>query len=215
MAKDPAFLLYSSDFLTGTIFMTNEETGVYIKLLCIQHQKGRINPQDFNRFCSGFLRVIEKFVSDELGYYNERLEDVILARSRGTNASRNNGKKGGRPSKNNTKNPQDKKSKPKNNLSEDENVNEINNRKSAFSENCKNSIKTSDEKLLGVFIAYWTEVSKNGKKMRFEGEKYFELQKRFATFERNQLNYIRTPEPQKLDLSTSNDYTAGFPSQTK
>ena len=39
--KDPAFLFYSSDFLSGTMLMTDEEIGQYIKLLCLQHQKRR------------------------------------------------------------------------------------------------------------------------------------------------------------------------------
>lgn len=37
--KDPAFLFYSSDFLSGTMLMTDEEIGQYIKLICLQHQK--------------------------------------------------------------------------------------------------------------------------------------------------------------------------------
>ena len=40
--KDPAFLFYSSDFLTGTMFFTDEQVGKYIRLLCAQHQKGQI-----------------------------------------------------------------------------------------------------------------------------------------------------------------------------
>ena len=42
MAKDPAFLFYPSDFLTGTMFMTDEQVGKYIRLLCAQHQKGHL-----------------------------------------------------------------------------------------------------------------------------------------------------------------------------
>jgi len=37
MSKDPAFLLYSGDFLNGTADMEPEEVGVYIRLLCYQH----------------------------------------------------------------------------------------------------------------------------------------------------------------------------------
>ena len=43
MSKDPAFLFYSSDFLTGTMFLSDEQTGRFIKLLCVQHQKGRLS----------------------------------------------------------------------------------------------------------------------------------------------------------------------------
>ena len=34
MGKDPAFLFYFRDFLVSTSFMTFEELGAYIKLLC-------------------------------------------------------------------------------------------------------------------------------------------------------------------------------------
>jgi hypothetical protein len=38
MAKDPAFLFYSKDWLQGTASMTKDEKGVYIDLLAHQHQ---------------------------------------------------------------------------------------------------------------------------------------------------------------------------------
>jgi len=48
MAKDPAFLFYSKDWLEGTAeFMPNEK-GVYIDLLAHQHQKGDL-PSDIKR----------------------------------------------------------------------------------------------------------------------------------------------------------------------
>ena len=34
--KDPAFPFYAQDFLVGTMHMTFEETGAYIKLLAYQ-----------------------------------------------------------------------------------------------------------------------------------------------------------------------------------
>ena len=44
--KDPAFLFYSSDFLSGTMLMSDEEVGQYIRLLCLQHQKGHLKEKD-------------------------------------------------------------------------------------------------------------------------------------------------------------------------
>lgn len=38
--KDPAVLFYTKDWLEGTAAMFSEEKGVYIDLLCYQHQKG-------------------------------------------------------------------------------------------------------------------------------------------------------------------------------
>ena len=46
MAKDPAFVFYTGDFLNGVIDMTMEERGQYITLLCFQHQKGHISQKN-------------------------------------------------------------------------------------------------------------------------------------------------------------------------
>jgi len=45
MGKDPAFLFYSSDFTIGTQFMTDEQVGKYIRLLCAQHQTGHLDEE--------------------------------------------------------------------------------------------------------------------------------------------------------------------------
>ena len=46
MAKDPAVLFYTSDFLSSTFTMSDEQVGRYIRLLCIQHQKGKLADKD-------------------------------------------------------------------------------------------------------------------------------------------------------------------------
>jgi hypothetical protein len=46
--KDPAFLFYSKDWLTNTAEYLPSEKGVYIDLLCYQHQNGSL-PSDINR----------------------------------------------------------------------------------------------------------------------------------------------------------------------
>ena len=48
MAKDPAFLFYSKDWIEGTAEYMPEEKGVYIDLLCFQHQRGGL-PTDTAR----------------------------------------------------------------------------------------------------------------------------------------------------------------------
>ena len=75
MAKDPAILFYTSDFLTGTILMTNEQKGKYITLLCIQHQKGELSEKDMLNICSSYDKeVFDKFTKTDTGYYNERMK---------------------------------------------------------------------------------------------------------------------------------------------
>lgn len=83
MAKDPAFLFYSSDFLTGTALMCNEEVGIYIKLLCYQHQHGGlIDRESFDALTHGYRIVKTKFIECEDGFYNFRLMDEMARRSK-------------------------------------------------------------------------------------------------------------------------------------
>jgi len=82
MAKDPAFLFYSNDFLTGVQDLTMEERGLYITLLCIQHQKGFIT-EKMIQLCHGInsVDVLVKFSRDKDGnYFNERLKIEIEKR---------------------------------------------------------------------------------------------------------------------------------------
>ena len=126
MSKDPAFLFYSSDFLTGCLDLDMEERGQYITLLCLQHQKGHISEKTI-RLCVGSVSdsVLSKFSKDSDGlFFNSRLEEVIEKRKYFTESRRKNGALGGRPSKD--KKPSDKPSdKPSENLPENENINEI------------------------------------------------------------------------------------------
>ena len=77
--KSPAILFYTSDFLIGTTFMTNEEVGKYIKLLCMQHQQGHILEEDFYKICTKEdTKVIEKFKLDKNNkYFNKRMDEEI------------------------------------------------------------------------------------------------------------------------------------------
>ena len=103
--KDPAFLFYSSDFLTGCASLTMEERGQYITLLCLEHQLGRLSEKTI-RLSVGSVSVdvLAKFKQDENGLlYNERLEIEIEKRSNFIDTRRNNGLKGGRPKRENNK----------------------------------------------------------------------------------------------------------------
>ena len=103
--KDPAFLFYSSDFLTGCASLTMEERGQYISLLCLEHQLGRLSEKTI-RLSVGSVSVdvMDKFQQDENGlFFNERLEIEIEKRSNFIDTRRNNGLKGGRPKAENKK----------------------------------------------------------------------------------------------------------------
>lgn len=101
--KDPAVLFYPESYLVGTRFMTYEQKGKYMELLCFQHQQGHLSEEDMLAICGEYdKRIFAKFVVDENGlYYNERMEEEIIRRNKYTEALRRNGEKGGRPKKTN------------------------------------------------------------------------------------------------------------------
>jgi hypothetical protein len=171
MAKDPAFLFYSSDFLNGVADLTMEERGQFITLLCLQHQKGTLTDKTIRlSLGSVSVDVLSKFTKDKDGnYYNDRLSEEIEKRIQFTESRRNNGSKGGRP-KNNTK--------PlglaKHNLMEDVNENEnedinINKSKCTFEEVYeymairigKENAKLEAEKFVNYYTSNGWKVGKN------------------------------------------------------
>ena len=95
--KDPAFLFYPQDFLTGTYFMTYEQKGKFIELLCLQHKKGALTKEQINTIVEDDdVEVLENFIQNEDGkWYNRKLLAEMNRRSNFTERQRENGKKGG------------------------------------------------------------------------------------------------------------------------
>lgn len=93
MSRDPAFLFYSSDFLTGTFGMSDAQVGQYIRLMCLQHQKGHLSEQLIKSITGGVLDsgVMAKFEQDEEGlYFNVRLEEESKKRAKYSESRRQN-----------------------------------------------------------------------------------------------------------------------------
>lgn len=130
--KEPAFMMYSQDWIVGTMTMSFEDRGKYITLICMLHQSGRMTEKNVRLLVGSFSEELKsKFKIDEDGnWYNEKLERVTAQRQNFIESRRLNGLKGGRPKKTKEKNsPKKKKTKstsfsvgyPTNNLPEDEN----------------------------------------------------------------------------------------------
>jgi len=108
MSKDPAVLFYTSDWLSGVAFMSMEDRGKYMTLLCEQHQSGHIPENHMISVCGSVdSLVIKKFVKDEQGlWYNVRMDEEKKKRIKFCESRSNN--KSGRPKKeshdNHTKN---------------------------------------------------------------------------------------------------------------
>lgn len=109
--NSPAFQFYAKDFISGTMHMTTEEVGAYIRLLCFQWEHGSV-PNDIKALAritgsrkSVINEVLKKFTSTESGLVNQRLnksrEEQFAYRER----QRLNGVKGGRPKTETQNNP--------------------------------------------------------------------------------------------------------------
>jgi hypothetical protein len=93
MAKDPAVLFYTSDFLSGTFTMDNEQVGKYIRLLCLQHQKGKLSEKDMLSICKAYDNEIwDKFKIEDGLYYNDRMYNETIRRQKFSESRRNNAK---------------------------------------------------------------------------------------------------------------------------
>lgn len=81
--QDPAYRLYTADFLVRNQIMTDEQAGKYIRLLCYQHQNGHLTETEMLSFCKGYDELVfSKFLRDEQGlYFNEEMENEILRRA--------------------------------------------------------------------------------------------------------------------------------------
>jgi len=93
MAKDPAFLFYTADFLAETMFFTSAQIGNYVKLLCAQHQTGHLSEDDMQSLCGGITdeKIFNRFVKDSNGkYYNQRLDLEMIRRREHSEKQRQN-----------------------------------------------------------------------------------------------------------------------------
>ena len=98
----PAFQFYPQDFLTGVMYLTMEERGLYITLLSIQWSKNVI-PKKRLALILGMEwenvpeLIKEKFIDKGDYLINERLFNVSEDRKTFVEKQRFNGQKGGRP----------------------------------------------------------------------------------------------------------------------
>jgi hypothetical protein len=95
VAKDPALLFYTSDFLTGTMLMTHEQVGIYIRMICLMHQSGGdIDRPAFDAFVGIDNKIVRKKFRFKSGrVYHERLLEEMSKRSHKSTSLSKNAKK--------------------------------------------------------------------------------------------------------------------------
>jgi hypothetical protein len=92
--KDPAFLFYYDRFLSGTFTMTDEQVGQYVRLMCIQANKGYITSADMLHICKTYDCIVSRKFDNisEDRFANAVLTEVVNERKAYTESRRNNRK---------------------------------------------------------------------------------------------------------------------------
>jgi hypothetical protein len=81
--KAPAMNFYPEKFLTGTFTFTHEQCGKYIRLLCLNHQKGPLSAKIMESIIGPEkdIEIYEKFtLTDDGTYTNARVQKEIEKR---------------------------------------------------------------------------------------------------------------------------------------
>lgn len=78
MAKDPAFLFYPGDYISGTMHLDFECKGAYIDLLMLQFQKDHMTLHMIkqvlgHKFDHIWSLINDKFIEKDGFFYNDRL----------------------------------------------------------------------------------------------------------------------------------------------
>jgi len=95
MAKDPAFLFYPGDYISGTMYLDFECKGAYIDLLMLQFQKDHMSIHMIKQVLGHrhehiWPQISDKFLVKEGRYWNERLRIEKYLRSNYCNSRKNN-----------------------------------------------------------------------------------------------------------------------------
>jgi len=191
--KDPAVLFYTQDFITGTIFMSDEQRGKYIMLLCLQHQNGKLSEREMLKICGEKDEDIWcKFYQEDGYFYNKRMLLETEKRTKYSESRRNNRAK----KEDNICKTYDTHMENEN---ENENINEdkdknVLKREEKFKSEVFEFMDKYSEVMLDKFCNYWTEKNKSKTKMRFELERTFEISRRLVTWSSRDKDIQKAPE---------------------
>lgn len=196
MAKDPAFLFYPGDWLGGTMGMTFEQKGCYFELLMLQFNSGKFTEQQAKQllgfsFQTSWKFIKTKFETDGAYFWNIKLDAEKLKRKEFTASRRNNLHKSTHMGNH--------KAELMENENENRNISGIEDRKAKFINDVGLFRNKYDVSLLAKFAQYWIEHNPKGKKMRFEMEKVFDINRRLSTWKSNDNKFSKHGKKQVTD----------------
>lgn len=224
------YTFYPKDFISDpdVMMMTSSQRGIYrdlIDLAYMNDNKIKYNLVQLSKYCNATETEINEVLSIK-GIKDGDFWTIPSCNKRIAKAqtNRENGSKGGRPKKpkqNPTNNPtktQTKRQREREREKERELTTEgepstfknLNDRKIEFGTLVKDFVGTYSDDMCKRFFNYWTESNVNGKKMRFEMEKVFDLKRRLATWAKNDKEWNKDKEPIKDKLVENVHKAAGI-----
>jgi uncharacterized protein YdaU (DUF1376 family) len=224
------YTFYPKDFISDpdVMMMTSSQRGIYrdlIDLAYMNDNKIKYNLVQLSKYCNTTETEINEVLSIK-GIKDGDFWTIPSCNKRIAKAqtNRENGSKGGRPKKpkqNPTNNPtktQTERQREREREKERELTTEgepstfknLNDRKIEFGTLVKDFVGTYSDDMCKRFFNYWTESNVNGKKMRFEMEKVFDLKRRLATWAKNDKEWNKDKEPIKDKLVENVHKAAGI-----
>lgn len=188
--QDPAFSFFPNDWMGGTMTLSRHQKGAYLDLLVAQFNNGHLSIEEVKNVLGNDFAIwgvlSKKFATDSEGrFYNVRLENEILKRKEYNKSRRQNADSNA-------------------SLSEHMGigngiVKDIEERKRLFAEKVNGFLDYADS-MRKDFIAYWTEHSAHGRKMRFEKETVFDISRRLTTWANNSKEFVKNQKAEFPDL---------------
>jgi len=188
--------------------MTHLEKGCYMDLLMLQFNRGKFTEAQAKHMLQSSFDVAwptiqEKFKCENGLYWNERLSLEKDKRAKFTESRRNNAKRitdEVASEKHMLKDMDEHTDKRMENENENRlgigGVGEkptppptkkpLSERKEAFKQTLTPHLEKYGRDMLNEFFKYWTESNKSGTSFRYEGQKFWDLPKRLATWHKNQ-----------------------------
>lgn len=165
MKNKKSFILYT-DMIDVVDELSNQDAGMLLKY--ILRYVNDLNPEPQTELIKLISIPIKQGLKRDLEKY-KKIVDRNTA----------NGKKGGRPPK--------AKANPKNPVGLQKTT--IVDRKQVFKESLSKYVKLYSADMLNEFYSYWTEHGEKDKKMKFEKQKSFGIERRLSTWDKRSKEY--------------------------
>jgi len=197
MPKDPAFLFYNQDWLSGTYFLIRKQKGAYIDLLCYQADKDILTLEIIKEvlnsdFDECWPKIKDKFIEENGVFFNRRLREEKEKRNKYSESRRMNRKNICKSYDEHMENE---------NINEDINI--LKNKEAAF----KNEVLTFNKypaSTLNDFILYWTEPNKSKTRLRYELEKTWDTSRRLAKWAANESKFSKVQNKERPVQTSKN-----------